>query len=181
MIVQIVEFLFYILLVYIAHVQTMTTLRYGDWFLSTPTMLFTMAVYFLYSSPTPPASAEEVWRAHRREIIAIWLANFGMLAFGLAGELGYLSKPVSFSLGTLCFAISFGILYTNFAKESRALPLFYVMTSVWSLYGIAFLQSSNTKNIVYNGLDILAKNFFGLYLAYIVWNRYGRSEQTQEV
>ena len=175
MIVQVIEFFFYIILVYLAHIQTMTTLRYGDWLLSTPTMLFTMATYFLYSSESPPNSIEDVWSVHKREIIAICVANFGMLAFGLAGEFGLLSKWSAFTLGTLCFVVSFGLLFKHFAKDSRARPLFYFMTFIWSLYGVAFLQNPHTKNIAYNGPDILAKNFFGLYLAYIVWSRYSQA------
>lgn len=169
MAVQGVEFLFYIVLVYIAHIHTMTTFRYGDWFLSTPTMLFTMATYFLYSSDEPPESTKEVWETRRRDILAIGLANFGMLAFGLAGELGYISKWTAFTLGTACFGVAFGLLYKNFAQGSRTEPLFYGVTGIWSLYGLAFLQTPTIKNIAYNGLDILAKNFFGLYLTYLVW------------
>lgn len=179
MIVQGVEFLFYIVLVYIAHVQTMTIFRYGDWFLSTPTMLFTMASYFQYRSSEPAKSVEEVWNTNKRELALIWLANFGMLAFGLAGEFGLISRWTAFTLGTLCFAGSFGILYKSFAKSSEAVSLFYVMTAVWSLYGVAFLQNIHTKNIAYNGLDILAKNFFGVYLAYIIWNKYSKSKDSE--
>lgn len=174
MVVQSVEFIFYIVLVVIAHIQTMTLFRYGDWFLSTPTMLFTMASYFLYSSPSPPNSIEDVWNSHRAEIIAIAVANFGMLAFGFAGELGFIPKGAGFTLGTLCFLIAFRILYSKFAETSKMKPLYFIMTGVWSLYGVAYLQGNATKNIAYNFLDILAKNFFGLYLSYQIWVQHSK-------
>lgn len=169
MLVQGVEFIFYIFLVYLAHIPSMTLLRYGDWFLSTPTMLFTMAAYFLRYTDSPPENIEQVWNERSRAIQLIWIANFGMLAFGLAGELGLISKAAGFVLGTLCFLVAFGLLYKEFAETSQARPLYYVMVSTWSIYGLAYLQSENLKNILYNGLDILAKNFFGLYLTYILW------------
>ena len=40
------------------------------------------------------------------------------------------------------------------------------MVSVWSLYGVAALMPADIKNISYNLLDIVAKNFYGLYLYY---------------
>lgn len=179
MIVQVVEFLFYIVLVYIAHVQTMTIFRYGDWFLSTPTMLFTMASYFKYRSAAPPKDVEEVWNSNRIPLIAIFVANFGMLLFGILGELGLLSRWDAFVYGTLCFGVSFGLLYSYFAKDSHMKPLFFIITAIWSMYGVAFLQSIHTKNIAYNGLDILAKNFFGVYLAYILWNTYSEKQKEE--
>ncbi len=170
MIVQGVEFIFYIFLVYLAHIPSMTLLRYGDWFLSTPTMLFTMAAYFLHYTDEPPESINQVWDEQSKKIQLIWLANFGMLAFGLAGELGLISKSTGFVLGTLCFLVAFGLLYKDFADKSSAKPLYYIMVSTWSIYGVAYLQTEALKNILYNGLDILAKNFFGLYLTYILWS-----------
>jgi bacteriorhodopsin len=172
MIVQAVEFVFYIVLVYIAHIETMTLLRYGDWFLSTPTMLFTMATYFQYASESRPNSLDDVWNSKRDAIVIIWIANFAMLLFGLLGELGLIRRMTGFYLGTLCLLVSFGLLYTEFGSESRAKPLYITMATLWSFYGLAYLQSSAVKNIAYNGLDILAKNFFGVYLAFILWRNY---------
>ncbi len=177
MIVQGIEFLFYLVLVYLAHIHTMTLFRYGDWFLSTPTMLFTMISYYLHSSPEPVSTVKEVWDTHKEDIIIIFLANFGMLAFGLAGELGFISKLSGFVLGTLCFLISFGKIYQDYAKDSKARPLYMVMTVIWSFYGVAYLQSAHNKNISYNALDILAKNFFGIYLAYILWAKYQEEQK----
>jgi bacteriorhodopsin len=36
------------------------------------------------------------------------------------------------------------------------------------MYGIAALLPYNLKNSIYNILDLFAKNFFGLFLTYII-------------
>jgi bacteriorhodopsin len=41
---------------------------------------------------------------------------------------------------------------------------------VWFIYGLAALMSYKTKNIMYNILDLFAKNFFGIYLGIVVLN-----------
>ena len=37
---------------------------------------------------------------------------------------------------------------------------------VWAAYGVVFLFPAVYKNIAFNFLDIIAKNFFGLFLFY---------------
>lgn len=38
------------------------------------------------------------------------------------------------------------------------------------MYGVAALMSYKIKNIMYNILDLFAKNFFGLYLGFVILN-----------
>jgi hypothetical protein len=45
------------------------------------------------------------------------------------------------------------------------------MFFIWALYGVAFLLPSIPKNIGYTILDILAKNFFGIFLAYAIYSK----------
>ena len=40
------------------------------------------------------------------------------------------------------------------------------MFIVWSLYGIAATLKPNEKNVSYNIPDIIAKNFYGLFIYY---------------
>jgi hypothetical protein len=49
--------------------------------------------------------------------------------------------------------------------------VFYWFVFFWSLYGVFAVTSYTIKNTGYNILDIFAKNFFGLFLAYIVWSK----------
>jgi bacteriorhodopsin len=37
------------------------------------------------------------------------------------------------------------------------------------VYGIAALLPYNVKNAMYNILDLFAKNFFGIFLAYVLY------------
>ena len=39
---------------------------------------------------------------------------------------------------------------------------------IWFLYGIAALLNYKMKNIMYNILDLFAKNLFGIYLGYVI-------------
>lgn len=178
MIVQAIEFLFYSFFVTLLNLNILTTLRYFDWFLSTPTMLFTVASYFVYTGyqdhekSTSEITIDYIWEKYKKEITLILVANFFMLLFGLLGELGYISKATAFTLGTVGLLISFGILYTEFAVQSQlGKQVFLPMFGAWSLYGLAFLQNSVVKNISYNFLDIIAKNIFGLFLAYQIWKK----------
>ena len=43
------------------------------------------------------------------------------------------------------------------------------MACIWSLYGVAAMLPSNYKNFSYNILDIFSKNFYGLYIAYRIY------------
>jgi hypothetical protein len=178
MIVQGIEFLFYTFFVTLLNLNVLTTLRYFDWFLSTPTMLFTLAAYFIYTGyqereqDTSEITMDYVWNTYKKEIMIILVANFFMLLFGLLGELGYLSKGTAFTLGTVGLLVSFATLYKEFALQSTlGKQVFLPIFGAWSLYGIAFLQNSVVKNISYNFLDIIAKNIFGLFLAYQIWQK----------
>jgi hypothetical protein len=92
-----------------------------------------------------------------------------MLLFGFLGELGIMNKILSFVLGTGALVGSFGIIYENYAKFSQKTKnIFWVMFGLWSMYGIAFLFSSVAKNLAYTILDIFSKNFFGIFLVYII-------------
>jgi hypothetical protein len=90
-----------------------------------------------------------------------------MLLFGYLGETGQITQMNGFILGTVSFIISFYIIYTNYASKSKlGTQLFTLLFSVWSIYGIAYLLNPIYKNIIFNILDIIAKNFFGLFLYY---------------
>ncbi len=90
-----------------------------------------------------------------------------MLAFGYLGETNVLSKYISTPLGFYFFYKSFNLIYYTFANKSIVgKKLFAFLLSVWSLYGVAAVMPTDIKNISYNLLDIVAKNFYGLYLYY---------------
>ena len=43
------------------------------------------------------------------------------------------------------------------------------MFSIWFLYGIAAMFNFRLKNAGYNILDLFSKNFYGLFLSYLIY------------
>uniref|UniRef100_A0A6C0CSE2 Uncharacterized protein n=1 Tax=viral metagenome TaxID=1070528 RepID=A0A6C0CSE2_9ZZZZ len=170
MIVQVIEFVFYIGLITYFNIRNMATIRYYDWFITTPTMLFTTALvyYYLYTveqNKEKNISLRKFIKDHQKSLSIILLANFMMLLFGYLGETQVINSYTAFLFGFIFLAISFYTLYQDFAKylkEQRY--LFIIFTIIWSMYGIVFLLPVIYKNIVFNFLDIIAKNFFGIFL-----------------
>ena len=88
-----------------------------------------------------------------------------MLTFGYIGEQNILSKFISIPIGFVFFFKTFELIYNNYAIHSNlGVKLFYFMFIVWSLYGVAATFKPNEKNVSYNVLDIISKNFYGLFI-----------------
>ena len=51
--------------------------------------------------------------------------------------------------------------------DQKFMYWFFLIT--WSFYGVAALLEYNNKNTMYNILDLIAKNFLGIFLVYILW------------
>ena len=173
-VVQIVEFIFYAWLIYYFSKvsRNITPVRYLDWAITTPLMLITLSA-FLKQNGTSMMRLGDFLSDYKGSIVIIVLLNAAMLLFGLIGEFGYLSPYVSTALGFIPFALNFNHIKDTFLPPEDKLKnyLFYSFVFVWSLYGVFALMSYTTKNTGYNILDIFAKNFFGLFLAYIVWSK----------
>lgn len=171
MIVQMIEFAFYLWLYFFFNLSSMAAIRYIDWFITTPMMLLSMSIYFTYVrliKEERVTTLKEFLQDYQRPLLQIFSANFLMLFFGVLGELSILPILPAFILGSLAFVGSFTTIFRNFySKESRI--LFIILTTVWALYGIAYLFPIAAKNIGFNALDIFAKNFFGVFLFYIIY------------
>ena len=173
MLVQGIEFIFYMGFLSSPSIHNLTVSRYHDWSLSTPVMLFTTSLYFFYVNFVEQDGAasdlEGFIKDHWKAIGGFVVLNFLMLLFGYLGELGIISKAAAFWLGTAALFSSFGIIYYEFAQHSeKTKRLFWIMFSIWSIYGVAYLLKPLYKNIGYTVLDLFAKNFFGLFLTYII-------------
>ena len=170
--VQVIEFIFYVWLVFYFNQvsRNITPYRYLDWAVTTPLMLITLAA-FLQHDGTATSRLTDFLSNHTVSIINIVLLNAAMLLFGLIGEFGYLSHYTSTALGFIPFALNFAYIKENFLPSSEdpfKNAVFYWFVFFWSLYGVFALTKYTTKNTGYNILDIFAKNFFGLFLAYII-------------
>lgn len=172
--VQIVELFFYIIFIRSSVLGAMAEIRYFDWFITTPTMLITSAIYYkyeeyLYTNKKEEISIKQFLLDNKKIISIIVIFNALMLLFGYTGEQKILSKTSATIGGFAFFLYSFYILYDRFAKYSPiGNNLFFFMFSIWNIYGIAYLFNPLWKNITFNALDIVAKNFFGIYLYYKV-------------
>jgi hypothetical protein len=107
-------------------------------------------------------------------ILKIVLLNAAMLLFGLIGELGYIHSYLSTVLGFIPFILNFKYIKDTFLPSSDDTfknVVFYWFVFFWGLYGGFAVTNYTLKNTGYNILDIFAKNFFGVFLAYVVWSR----------
>ena len=99
-----------------------------------------------------------------------------MLALGYMGEIGKMNKTKSVIYGFIPFMFSFYIIYENYAKYTElGTKLFMFLLIVWSLYGFAALLGTKNKNISYNLLDIVAKNFYGLFIYFYIRHINGKN------
>lgn len=173
--VQIIEFIFYIwLFFYFSQVsRNITPFRYLDWSITTPLMLITLSCFLNHDGNTI-SRLSDFLSNHTGSIIKIVVLNAIMLFFGFIGELGYLNPYTSTALGFIPFTLNFKYIKDTFlpsSEDNLKNILFYWFVFVWSLYGVFALMNYTNKNIGYNILDIFSKNFFGLFLAYIVWSK----------
>jgi len=171
--VQIVESIFYFWLIFnFNNIKNITPNRYYDWMITTPTMLFTYCIYLFYLKETSVRnkSALELFLNHIPTLLPIFILNTLMLLFGYLVEIGTLSTNIGVSLGFIPFFMMFYLIYENYAKFTDiGLTTFYYFSFIWGLYGIAAFTSYRIKNISYNILDLFSKNFFGIFLAFILY------------
>lgn len=170
--VQIVEASFYILVTkYLKRLDlnSISKLRYADWVLTTPMMLLSTVVYMIYNT-NKPASLMEILKDNKKPLIRITLCNLGMLLCGLLGEYGIIDKFTATILGFAFFGCVFNTIYKEYTKQNKKnLVLFWFTCIVWALYGVVYLFNSLNKNIAYNILDVIAKNFYGLFILYEIY------------
>jgi hypothetical protein len=99
----------------------------------------------------------------------VFILNWAMLFFGYLGEMKILSTPIGVLLGFIPFLLYYYIIYQKYAIESSSgVKIFWYFFIFWSLYGVVALLPYYLKNGFYNILDLFAKNFFGLFLSYII-------------
>ena len=174
-VVQIVEFIFYVWLIYYFSKvsRNITPFRYLDWAITTPLMLITLSSFLKHDGSTRMRLSDFL-STYKGSIITIVLLNAAMLLFGLAGELGFMNLYLSTALGFIPFAFNFKYIKETFLPSNDDKfknALFYWFVFFWALYGVFALTSYTIKNTGYNILDIFAKNFFGLFLAYVVFSK----------
>jgi bacteriorhodopsin len=178
--VQAVEGAFYVWLYKNIHtVKNITPKRYADWVLTTPTMLVTLVAYLIYLNSdkgegNDSLSLIQILRENAAPIAQIVGLNWLMLLFGYLGEVGVVPLVTGVALGFAPFIAYFYIIYERFIvnntnnNNNASLQIYAYFLVFWSLYGIVAVMPYTLKNTIYNVLDLFAKNFFGLFLSYLI-------------
>lgn len=171
-IVQIIEFTFYLYIAsYNTDVNKIGSLRYIDWFVTTPTMLFTTIVYMEYNNVKDKGEILDVKKfisLNKMKMYKIFVNNFFMLVCGLLVELDIINMYLGISIGFYFFYQTFKIIHTYTKNNIINDRLYAFLVIVWGLYGFAAMLSNKNKNISYNLLDLVAKNFYGLYIYFLI-------------
>ena len=174
--VQVIEAAFYVWLMFsINKIKNITSHRYYDWMITTPTMLITLSIYLLYLSHKEDkrpfkSSLLTVIKEYWDQLCPILVLNMMMLAFGYLGEIGYFDMFTAVCFGFIAFFLCFALIFEHFARlTDTGTTIFFIFAGIWSIYGFVALLSHDMKNSIYNILDLFAKNFFGIYLAYTVY------------
>jgi hypothetical protein len=177
LVVQFFEGSFYFWLAYnFTKVLNVTPKRYIDWFITTPTMLITLMIYLIYLNKTVENKTNELelftlLKENSNIFIPVVLLNWLMLLFGYLGEMRIIPVLLGVLLGFIPFLLYYYIIYVNYVtQDTSGYLLFWYFFFFWSLYGFVAVLPYYLKNSFYNILDLFAKNFFGLFLAYIIFS-----------
>jgi hypothetical protein len=176
LVVQIIEGSFYVWLAYnFTKVLNVTPKRYIDWFITTPTMLITLIVYLIYLTKKEENKTNELefftlLKENSNIIVPVVLLNWLMLLFGYLGEMKVIPVLLGVFLGFIPFLLYYYLIYVNYVTQnSSGYLLFWYFFFFWSLYGFVAVLPYYVKNSLYNILDLFAKNFFGIFLSYIIF------------
>ena len=184
-IVQIIEFSFYSWMVFNFNaIKNITPVRYYDWMITTPTMLITFMFYLKFVSNQEQNIKSESYLTELKKewkvVLNVILLDWIMLISGYLGEKNIFSYLTTTLVGFVPFLLMFYIIYNNFAVQSKqSQKIFWYFSGVWAIYGIAAILPYKIKNSLYNILDLFSKNFFGLFLGYVLYNvRYNTEKKT---
>jgi len=166
-IVQFIEGAFYFIwFLHFKRIKNITPSRYFDWAITTPTMLINLIFYLIFLQDNN-VHFFELFKKEFLTIITVLLLNWLMLFLGYLGEIRTI--PIyGVLLGFIPFLMYYYIIYKKYVNDAGA-KLFYYFFIVWCFYGIVALFPYKIKNICYNVLDLFSKNFFGLFLTYLIF------------
>lgn len=135
------------------------TIRYTDWFITTPLMLLVLCSVLSHAKNM---------KLYISTYLIILLLDVGMIGTGYLGETKILNKPVAFTLSFACYFLLFAFIYYKFLLHGKntfiCLFIFYSFLIIWSIYGLVYFLDEKIKNIIFNLLDLIAKALIGLFL-----------------
>lgn len=173
--VQVLEGSFYFWLAYnFNKVLNVTPKRYIDWVITTPSMLIMLMMYLIYLNDREEGKHSDldiftIFKDNLGIFIPVLLLNWLMLLFGYLGEMRIIPVSLGILLGFIPFLIYYYMIYSNYVTQNgNGHLLFWYFFVFWSLYGAVAVLPYYLKNAFYNILDLFSKNFFGVFLSYII-------------
>jgi len=170
-VVQCIEGLFYMYWWYnFKKISNITPKRYLDWSITTPTMLINLMFYLIFlQRENDELDFFELFKKEWNTIVVILTLNWMMLLLGYLGEISVIPVMWGVALGFIPFLIYFYLIYKKYAQWNEdGLVIFFYFLFFWSLYGVVAVMPYKMKNMCYNVLDLFSKNFFGLFLTYLL-------------
>lgn len=171
-VVQFIEAMFYFYMILAFNTiktGTVAARRYTDWVITTPIMILSTIMFMNYKvNKDKIITMTSFIKDNFKNIALLFLFNFLMLVSGFLGEIKKISKNISIPVGFVFFAITFYIMKGYVGNEDINKKIYTFMLLVWALYGVAAMLPTISKNISYNILDIISKNFYGLFIFYKV-------------
>ena len=132
-----------------------TKIRYLDWSITTPIMLLALCLAMTYNVGK---------HLHLSLILTVVCLNYLMLGVGYLGETQRLPRIEASIIGVIPFFFMFWLIYGLIDKSVANKILFWLYFVVWSMYGVVYPLDDETKQILTNVLDLIAKCFIGLGL-----------------
>ena len=177
--VQLIQGSFYLWLVCnYKEIHNVTPKRYADWVITTPLMLISLIIYLIYLKyketglNTSKLELFTLLGKNSSVLSYVIYLDLLMLLFGYLGETKIINTLTGVVLGFIPFLIYFYLIYINYVRQTATgWKLYLYFLFFWSLYGVAALLPYYIKNTFYNILDLFAKNFFGLFLSYIILSK----------
>jgi bacteriorhodopsin len=130
-----------------------TKIRYIDWSITTPLIILVLTLF--YTGINHPSY---------KVFLLLVSLNWAMLGSGYLGEAGTINKWAGFGFGFLFFGLMLLVLFVTCVAGTKNHLVFWVFALIWTGYGIAYLADEETKNLAYNGLDVVSKALFGVVL-----------------
>ena len=147
-----------------------TPIRYIDWFLTTPLLIFSFVLYTNHYDNKRRRELDPTHVNTKPDYGALGYIiplNFLMLIFGYLGETGMIESKKGLIYGFAAYAGLFYAIYEAYIKDNKDTSMrgiYGVFTGVWFLYGVAYLLDTKYKNIAYNFLDVISKAGFGILI-----------------
>lgn len=135
-----------------------TDFRYLDWVITTPMMLLVLCLTLGYAIRI---------KVRLPIFLAILVLNYIMLGLGYLGETNTLDKTVAMVTSFVSFFSMFSLIFYMYVKPKYNLSnyvLYFMYLVIWSFYGVAYVLDEETKNRMFNALDLISKGLIGIGL-----------------